>query len=129
MPEAGVDRAAAVRWAIVLAAAAGAGAIAAVSPSIAIALVAGSALAVLTLAFARRPARIFLGMLAILLTGYAFLGKGLAHVGLPPLYIGELLLPLAAVALVASARRIRVGLVEGLILAFIALGFRGWCPG
>jgi hypothetical protein len=129
VPEAGVDHAAAFRWAIVFAAAAGAGAIAAVSPSIAVALVTGSALAVLFLAFVRRPTRIFLGVLAVLLTGYAFLGKGLAHVGFPPLYIGELLLPLAVVALIASGRRIRVGFVEGLILAFIAFGFVRMLPG
>jgi hypothetical protein len=117
------------RWAVVLVGAAAAGAVAAASPGIAAALVAGVAFALLALTFVRRPARIFLIVLGALLAGYAFLGKGLAHVGLPPLYVGELLLPLAVVAIAASARRIRVGLVEGLILGFIALGIVRMLPG
>lgn len=51
----------------------------------------------------RRPAslvvvRIFLVALAVLLLGYMFLGRGFAHLGVPPLYVGEVVLALGIVA-------------------------------
>jgi hypothetical protein len=38
------------------------------------------------------PSRIFLTALGILLLGYAFFGRGFAYLGIPPLFVGELVL-------------------------------------
>src|ERR1700690_1477586 len=42
-----------------------------------------------------RVVTVFLGALGVLLIAYAFLGRGVAHVGIGPVYIGELVLALA----------------------------------
>ena len=44
----------------------------------------------------------FGGFLAVVLAGYAFLGKGFAYLGMPPLFIGELTLAAGLVALLLS---------------------------
>ncbi len=50
--------------------------------------------------------RVFAIALAGLLIGYMFLGRGFAHVGQPPLYVGELVLLLALIATaIGLARR------------------------
>src|SRR5450759_905246 len=42
--------------------------------------------------------RFFLLALGVLLTGYAFLGRGFAHLGVPPVYLGEVVLALGLAA-------------------------------
>ncbi|HET8776837.1 MAG TPA: O-antigen ligase family protein [Candidatus Limnocylindria bacterium] len=59
---------------------------------------------------ARRPSsllavRIFLVVLAALLLGYMFLGRGFAHLGVPPLYVGEVVLAIGIIATAISALR------------------------
>ena len=79
----------------------------------------------------RRPfsltiVRAFLASLGILLLGYMFLGRGFAHVGVPPVYVGEVVLALGVVATAAallSARPVRPpNLVVWLLIAFMVLG-------
>jgi hypothetical protein len=70
--------------------------------------------------------RVFLAALGILLLGYMFMGRGFAHIGLPPLYIGEMVLALGLAVLAAAAIRFRGSLarwpIEWLLLAFVVLG-------
>jgi hypothetical protein len=69
-----------------------------------------------------RPLRVFYGALVGLLIGYAFLGRGLAHVGVPPLYVGELVLGLGVIATLISVRSLRGGPIRIMIVIFMAWG-------
>lgn len=68
----------------------------------------------------------FLLSLGTLLLGYMFLGRGFAHLGLPPIYVGEVVLGLGVVA--TAIALIRTGLQRGpnvvvwLLIAFMVLG-------
>lgn len=79
----------------------------------------------------RRPSsltivRAFLACLGILLLGYMFLGRGFAHVGVPPVYVGEVVLALGVVAtavgLVSARPSRRPNVVVWLLIAFMVLG-------
>jgi hypothetical protein len=79
----------------------------------------------------RRPAdlpivRLFVGALLVLLAGYMFMGRGFAHLGVPPIYVGEFVLALGLVATAVAAIRLRVRraptLTVGLLLVFMAWG-------
>ena len=59
----------------------------------------GAAAAVFLLNLGARLPRIFLGSLIALLIGYAFLGRGLAHVGVAPVYVGEIVMGLGVLAM------------------------------
>jgi hypothetical protein len=65
---------------------------------------------------------VFLGALAVMLAGYAFLDRSFAYLGVSPLYLGELALPIALVALVRCRQRDRFQPIHGLLLVFIAWG-------
>ena len=68
----------------------------------------------------------FLVALSILLAGYMFMGRGFAHLGRPPLYIGEVVLLFGliatAVAFFMGRVRARPLLVVWLVLGFMVLG-------
>jgi hypothetical protein len=70
----------------------------------------------------RRITAVFLGSLGILLVGYGFLGRGLAHVGVGPVYIGEIVLILAVPATLLALRRARIDWVHIFLLVFMAWG-------
>ena len=57
---------------------------------------------------AQRLPRIFLASLGCLLLGYAFLGRGFAYIGVPPIYVGELVLILGLLAASTTVRSVRV---------------------
>ena len=75
---------------------------------------------------ARLIARSFLVVLGILLAGYMFLGRGFAHIGIGPIYIGDwvLLLGVAAAAFVVFRAGVRAPItwIVALLVAFAALG-------
>ena len=75
---------------------------------------------------------VFLIVLATLLAGYMFLGRGLAHLGRSPIYVGEVVLVIGVItASVAFARlRLRRPLlpVIWLLLGFVALGLARTIP-
>jgi len=98
-----------------------AGVAAALSP---LALVVGAAglAAVWLFAWRGRPMRVFHRALILLLIGYALMGRGLAHIGVPPLYVGEVVLGLGVIATLVSVRTLRGGPVRLLIVAFMAWG-------
>jgi hypothetical protein len=55
-----------------------------------------------------RVVRLFLLVLGVLLAGYAFMGRGFAHLGVPPVYVGEMVLALGLVATAVAAVRSRL---------------------
>lgn len=64
----------------------------------------------------------FLVAQGVLLAGYALFGRALAHVGVPPVYVGELAIGIALLSLPFSWRRARFSRLEGLLAAFMLLG-------
>ena len=94
----------------------------ALDPTVA-ALVVGLAIAVIGVVLVGdRIGDVFLGALAIMLVGYAFLGRSFAYLGVSPLYLGELAMPIAIVALVRCRQRDRFQPIHVLLLAFMAWG-------
>ncbi len=104
----------------------GTGAVIAPLPTLAVSITA----AALALAFAARWTwrTVFLFVLAGLLLAYAFLGRGVAHVGLGVAYIGEVGLLLAVIALVSAWRRVSLGPMQWLLILFMAWGLLRMVP-
>lgn len=75
-----------------------------------------------------RLSSVFFLALGLLLIGYAFLGRGVAHVGVAPLYIGEAVLSFTVVALLVGLRRARFGLLEVTLIGFMAWGLLRTIP-
>jgi len=73
-----------------------------------------------------RIVRFFLLVLGVLLAGYAFLGRGFAHLGMPPVYLGEMVLALGLAATAFAALRGRLQLYRPwlvvLLVVFMVLG-------
>jgi hypothetical protein len=69
-----------------------------------------------------RVVTVFLGALGVLLIAYAFLGRGVAHVGIGPVYIGEFVLALAVPTVLYSLRRAHISFVHVLLIAFMVWG-------
>ena len=78
------------------------------------------------------PVSVFVVALATLLVGYMFMGRGFAHVGVPPIYVGEVVLLIGLVATAYAFRRSKVHAqslpVVWLLLGFIVLGFARTVP-
>jgi hypothetical protein len=74
------------------------------------------------LALGRQVIPVFHGGLLVILVGYAFIGKGFAYLGAPPLYVGEITLALCLAAIIWSIGRARLGLLHALLVMFMAWG-------
>ena len=74
------------------------------------------------LAWRGRAQHVFFRAVMALLIGYAFMGRGLAHIGIPPLYVGEAVLGLGIIATLLSVRTLPAGPVRLLIIAFMGWG-------
>jgi hypothetical protein len=98
-----------------------AGVAAAVKPLLAVALVVVIVALLLVNDRARVPV-VFLKGLGAILVGYAFFGRGFAYVGASPIYVGEVVLGLALLALPFVLRGARLGILQVLLLVFIAWG-------
>ncbi len=81
-----------------------------------------SALVALVIVLRERWVGVFLTLLAILLAGYMFSGRVVSHIGIPPLYVGEVVLGAGLVSLLFTWRRVPLRGVEVVILAFMLLG-------
>jgi hypothetical protein len=86
---------------------------------------------------ARKPTdllivRIFLLTLGALLAGYAFAGRGFAHLGVPPVYLGEFVMALGLVATGVAAVRTKLQLSRSwlvvLLVGFMLLGLARTVP-
>ncbi|MFC3834440.1 O-antigen ligase family protein [Deinococcus rufus] len=79
-----------------------------------------------------RLPRYALGLIGITLTGYAFMGRGYAYVGVPPLFIGELTMGLglagAAMAMWQGARLRHTWGLALLVVLFMLMGLRSTVP-
>lgn len=94
----------------------------ALDPAVA-ALAVGLAIAVIGVVLVGdRIGDVFLAALGIMLVGYAFLGRSFAYLGISPLYLAELALPFALVALARCRQRDRVQPIHGLLIAFMIWG-------
>jgi hypothetical protein len=67
------------------------------------------------------PIRVFATVLAILLAGYMLLGRGFAHLGAPPLYLGEFVLGLGLLATAYAAVRLRLLFARSWIAILLVL--------
>ena len=72
--------------------------------------------------FGKRVIPVFQGSLLFILIGYAFLGRGLAYLGFAPVYIGEVVLGLAIVAILVSIPGARWHPVHLVLGAFMIWG-------
>lgn len=70
----------------------------------------------------RGLSKIFLGALGFALFGYMFLGRGFAYIGLPPVFIGELVLLLAVLTLVSRVQYFRLNIQSFLLVLFVVWG-------
>ncbi len=87
------------------------------------AVAAASGIALLWLAIVGRAIRVvFLGALGLLVVGYAFFDRGIAHVGLGPVYLGEFVLLLAVPATIVGLARAKLSVVHLFLVAFMAWG-------
>jgi O-antigen ligase/polysaccharide polymerase Wzy-like membrane protein len=83
------------------------------------------ALAVATTALTfmgKETPRAWAHVLGGLLIGYAFIGRGFAHLGVPPVFVGEVAFALGLVAFAMRGWRHRLRPVEWLLIAFIVWG-------
>lgn len=65
---------------------------------------------------------LFLTFSGILLLGYIFQGRGFAYVGVPPLYVGEMVMLLGFATLAITRVKWKLSILELWLLAFMALG-------
>lgn len=71
----------------------------------------------------RPPTSLFLACLLALLSGYMFLGRGLAHVGIGPVYVGDAVLLVGMLALLTVVTtRARFDWLHALLILYILLG-------
>ena len=72
------------------------------------------------------PVAVFFGALVALLVGYMFMGRGFAHVGVPPIYVGEVVLFIGLIATTFAFVRLKLPIhpspIFWLLVAFMALG-------
>ncbi len=104
-----------------LAIAAASGVLVSVWPTSA-AVIAAAVVGLWLVAMGRRVVALFHGGLIVILVGYAFLGKGFAYLGVPPLYVGEMVLALGLVSILVSYGRARFGVLHGLLAIFMIWG-------
>ena len=78
--------------------------------------------AIWLVALGARVERLFVVAVGVLFLGYAFFGRGLAYRGVPPVYVGEMVLALGAIASISALRIRRLHVLHLLIAAFMAWG-------
>jgi len=109
------------RWlpAAILAIAVGAGVLLPRSPLPVAGALGGLCLVIAAALFAARLPNLFLGFAGVLLAGYAFLGRGFAYLGVPPIYVGEVGLAFGLLAATMSGA-VRLALRSPLVWMLIA---------
>ncbi len=100
----------------------GVGTLVTLTPPGAVLIIGGGVGLTTLLILGRRIVAVFQGALVILLVGYAFLGRGLAHVGVGQLYVSEMVLAIGLLAIVVALPRAKLGPVHGFLFLFMAWG-------
>lgn len=113
-----------MRQSIVILAGVGVAALLLLHPPIALAAVGAAGLVSLGLASRRSPTPLWLGLLAAVLAGYAFFGRGFAYLGVRPIYVGEAVL-FSGLLLLAVDGSLRASLRHP--IAWLLVGFAAWC--
>ena len=98
------------------------GAVTAINPVAAVVAAVLALVAAGLVLIGERVTGVFLGALAAMLVGYAFFGRSFAYLGVAPLYLGELALPFALLALVRGRQPERFQPIHVLLLLFMAWG-------
>ena len=98
------------------------GAAVAVSPTVGFALAFLGLAAVWIVALGARIERVFLAALGLAVLGYAFLGRGFAYRGVPPIYVGEIVLGIGVVASISALRLRRLHPLHLALVAFMLWG-------
>ena len=94
----------------------------ALNPAIAALIVVVATVTIALLVIGARVTKVFVAAAVVLLIGYAFFGRSFAYLGVAPLYLGELVLPLALLALLRGRRFGTLQPIHLMLLAFMALG-------
>lgn len=113
--------------AVAILGAAALGGLTALSPLVGV-VAALAAFAVWLLSYGQRMVPVFHVSLVVILIGYAFLGKGLAYVGVAPVYIGEMVLALGVLAIIVSLPSARWHPFHLVLLAFMVWGLARTIP-
>jgi hypothetical protein len=102
--------------------AAAVGALMAVAPQLGFGLTLAGGVLTLLLTRPSRIPRVFIAALGIICVAYALGDRGIAYVGFGQVFIGEMVLALGLLTILVSLPRIRFGLLDVLLIAFIVLG-------
>jgi O-antigen ligase len=97
------------------------GLIVTISPTMGAGFVLASAIGALFF-FGLSPTRVFLQALVVLLLLYMFLERGVASMGVAPIYIGEMVLALATLQIFTVLMKVRLTTVHWLLLGFMLYG-------
>jgi len=98
------------------------GLLAGYQPQLTLLLVLGLAGAAFVFGIGRHVTAVFLGGLAVILAGYAFFSRTFAYVGIPPLYVGEVVLGLGFLAYLHAISRWELTRIHVLLLLFMGWG-------
>ena len=104
--------------------AAATGVVVAARPMLGSAVCAGALGLTAAIAAGSRMARVFLASLGVLLIGYAFFGRGFAYLGMPPLFVGELVLLVGLAAVVLTRGTLRRA--SRVPMTWFILAYAGW---
>ena len=123
-------RAALPLWLLALGIAGVIGALVAWNAPVASVLVAVGLVGSTTVALRAQLPRLALSFLGVCLLGYALLGKGFAYIGVPPLFVGEMVLGLCLLALLLRGQPGLLGRspLLYLLLAYMAVGLVATVP-
>ncbi len=77
---------------------------------------------------ANELSNLFCALVVGLLAGYAFLGRGFAHIGHSPIYVSEAVLSIGLLVILVRITNTRLTRVHWLLVAFMALGLARTLP-
>jgi hypothetical protein len=97
------------------------GALLATRPAVAVAL-AVAVVPIYLLSLGVRIVGVFFWLLMFILAGYAFFGRGFAYLGARPVYVGDAVLAVAVLAILATVRRSLLTRIHLLLFAFMLWG-------
>ena len=116
-------------WPLAIILALGVGAAVALTPLIGLGITGALFVLIGLLALGERSGRVFLGSLVVILLLYLFLYRGGAYIGVPPLFVSEVVLYIGLIALLMNIGHLRIGITVGVLLAFMTWELIRTVPG